>query len=377
MIVKKALYVLLTLVFFFSSCRGQDKAVFKYKEVPLKLNKSKRVLIDLKGFIEVSNYLPKGYSKRGNIDYTIYIQKALDENPNLVFPDFPILVNQLGLELQSNSKIFFREKSKITIEPNSLTNYSIFNLKNISNVAIYNPRLVGDKYAHLSSKGEWGMGINIVGSQNIKIFNPIISKCWGDGIYINDFDGIKSKNILIEGGIVDDNRRNGISVISGENISINDIVLSNTSGTLPMAGIDLEPNHNHEELKNIVLKNIVSYNNGDAGFLIFLGSFLGENQKTVDIRFLNCTDYYSAKAISIPGLLNNYDKTIKKIKGQISFEGFTTVNSGVFFSKSSGSYTYTPPIFVKKFQIQQENKKDLDSELKFRKWFKERSIQVE
>ena len=70
----------------------------------------------------------------------------------------------------------------------------------------------------------------------------------GDGI------GVTGKNITIRKCVCDRNHRQGISVFSVENLLIEDCVLSNTSGTAPQSGIDFEPDHPNEILKNVVMR---------------------------------------------------------------------------------------------------------------------------
>src|SRR5690606_19325967 len=43
-------------------------------------------------FIKIENFLPKNYVKDGTVDYTNYLQKVLNENKNVVFPNFPIRI---------------------------------------------------------------------------------------------------------------------------------------------------------------------------------------------------------------------------------------------------------------------------------------------
>src|SRR5690606_7605443 len=120
----------------------------------------------------LTKYLPTNYVKDGTVDYTKYIQKGIDENQKVVLPDFPILINKNGLFLRSNQTIDFQKNSLLRMQPNGEERYGLLNLENVRNVIINNPALEGDKYKHLGKKGEWGMGINVLSSVNIKIQNP-------------------------------------------------------------------------------------------------------------------------------------------------------------------------------------------------------------
>lgn len=256
---------------------------------------------------EASNilkYLPVNYSLKGDMDYTKELQKALNENKTVVMPNFPIAINYNGLTLQNDSKITFQNNSKLIILSNSQTNYQALLVKNANNVTIINPVLIGDRDSHIGSSGEWGMGINILSSSNITITNPKISKFWGDGIYIGRNQGSIAycNTIKISGGILDNNRRNGISIISGKDITIDNMTIKNTNGTNPMAGIDLEPNLNDEYLYNINLNNIKTINNKVDGIKVVFHKLTNKNNILVNID--NHMDQGSQNPLTLVGVDN-------------------------------------------------------------------------
>ncbi len=99
-------------------------------------------------------------------------------------------------------------------------------------------QIIGDKMTHLGGSGEWGMGINIVKASKVRIQGLIINNCWGDCIYV----GGESRYVLIEHCTLDNGRRQGISITSGNDISIKKCKIKNVSGTAPQYAIDIEPN---------------------------------------------------------------------------------------------------------------------------------------
>ncbi|MFU0502950.1 right-handed parallel beta-helix repeat-containing protein, partial [Acinetobacter baumannii] len=100
--------------------------------------------------------------------------------------------------------------------------------------------LIGDKYSHLNKYGEWGMGIDIRDSQNIRISNMKISKMWGDAIYLGNNNNFSNSDIVLSNIIMNDNRRQGVSVITAKNLNANNLTIKNTSGTGPASGIAIE-----------------------------------------------------------------------------------------------------------------------------------------
>jgi len=252
---------------------------------------------------DVSNvikYLPANFSKKGDVDYTNFIQKAVNSEKKVILPNFPIAVNFKGINLQSNSILQFQEYSQLIMLPNNKENYGLLNIRNKNNVTIISPNLLGDREAHIGKTGEWGMGINILSSSNITIKKPKISKFWGDAIYLGRDKSGKTSNedIIITGGVLSNNRRNGISIISAKRLTISYITIKDTKGTAPEAGIDLEPNDNIEELQNIILQNVTTVGNR-RGILIALNHFGGNNRKKIDVQIDNHIDNSSIYALGL------------------------------------------------------------------------------
>lgn len=374
--IKIKLFTVIVLLISSFGCNSQSKFAFDYENVSSRLivrNSSYKLSSD---YIDITKYLPKGYVTNGSVDYTAYIQKGIDENRKIRMPNFPVKINDKGLSLKSNSALYFQSNSKLIKSASSLTNYQLININNLDNVTLINPKLFGDRKIHRSKGGEWGMGISIISSVNINIINSDIRNFWGDGIYISRSGNRNSNNILIDGGIIDNNRRNGISLINGNNISIQNLIISNTNGTLPMAGLDIEPNSNSDNINNVVVTNVKSINNAQTGFLLFFESMLGNLDKNINISFINCSDTRSEHAISIPGLRNDYKSNVRKLKGNIVFKNFKSYDSKVIFSKSSGNYVYTPNINFYSMQQFKNNSRDHNSEAYFSKWIGKRNIKL-
>ena len=87
----------------------------------------------------------------------------------------------------------------------------------------------------------------------------------------------------------DNNRRQGLSIVSGKNIEVASSVFSNSTGTAPNAGIDIEPNYPDEFLEGIRITNTTTKNNAGAGIVILIDDFKGTN-RVVDITITNHND---------------------------------------------------------------------------------------
>ncbi|SJZ81112.1 Right handed beta helix region [Chitinophaga eiseniae] len=272
---------------------------------------------------DLTTLLPAGYKKDGSVDYTDYLQRGLDKNRNVVFPDFPVLISSKGLTVSSNSNLYFKPDSKLIMQPNNLDRFEMLRVHGVSNVNIYNANLVGDRKGHLGTTGEHGVGIALRSAKDVNIYSPRISSCWGDGIYIGwrtrdvvDGHYIPSDNINIYNGVIDFNRRNGISIVCGRNINIRNTTIANTYGTLPMSGIDIEPNEPKDIINNITIDSVTTYNNARDGILIVLTRLPKNNgNATTNIVVKNHVDDGSYSAFRLG---SGFRKTDREMTGQIS-----------------------------------------------------------
>jgi hypothetical protein len=122
-------------------------------------------------------------------------------------------------------------------------------------------------------KGQCGMGLAFYSSKNINFEEIYSYNNHGDGIYIGSGTGRTEtgeiqcnscSNINIGKATCKGNYRNGISVIAGNNIIMNEIYIEDTIGSDPQAGIDFEPNHICERI-DIKINKIFSKNNYHCG----------------------------------------------------------------------------------------------------------------
>jgi len=326
-------------VFFGIQCSYSQKKSFQNPPASY----SRIVSVDessYKDAVDLTNYLPKGYVKNGSIDYTTYLQKGVSENLKVLMPNFPIMINDKGISLGNNSTVIFQSGSELKLKPTGKGTYFVLGVRNVSNVKIINPKIVGDKEEHLGNNGEWGMGIDIRGAQNVTIYNPNIKSCWGDGIYIGH-SGSSSKNINLYGGVINNNRRNGVSVISVNGLIISKLLIANSLGVNPGTGIDFEPNSHSNDIDNVLIKDLITYNNMKNGVLIHLDKLIGKEEKNVGIRFENFQDFNSSRPVRITGQFKNKNRSFKKVKGEIIFNGSkfsgnassSAINSDAYFPK--------------------------------------------
>lgn len=322
---KKIFFFLL--VFQLFSC--QDPWNFKYKKMPDHLlapyKKSKDSLYkkiaaaNFYGAYDLTKALPKNYDKTGKTDYTKYLQNAINANGNIVFPNFPVLINKKGLDLKSNTNVYFKSNSKLIMKPNDSTNYEMLRMKKVRNVNLYFPRLQGDRDSHLI-KGELGHGIEFKNAVDCSVYYAYITDMWGDGMAVDDWtldwvNFTNTKNLKIISPYIDNVRRNGISVLAVDGLYIKNLYVSNCNGTNPQSAIDIEPNGNYNTLRNIRIDNIISYNNYVSGLIVSLHAFYGNIPKNVEIEVNNPVDYGSMRGNLLNLSPNHTIKTYKPITG--------------------------------------------------------------
>lgn len=153
--------------------------------------------------------------------------------------------------------------SIIKIEPNDQKNYGIISIYGVNNVSISNGILIGDRYEHIytgDSNHAFGMGIDIRGSQDISISNVYIYNMIGDGIFIDQYKSKKSNNININNCTIYNNRRQGITVTTADNVHIINNEIYNINEIAPSAGICLEKNYDTQIIKNIYIYHNKFYN---------------------------------------------------------------------------------------------------------------------
>ena len=157
------------------------------------------------------------------------------------------------LNLSSNTKL--KMKTTISIAGNNYKSYNIIRVKDKENVVVIGGVLIGDVGKHEYVEGttsQWGHGLYICHSKHVKVEQVTAMKCIGDGFTITGGEAAYygdmsqgSCDVVINKVIGRYNRRQGISIIYADNVTVKNSVFSDT-GTIefqsPSSGIDIEPN---------------------------------------------------------------------------------------------------------------------------------------
>lgn len=192
---------------------------------------------------------------------------------------------ETSIKLKSNMKLVLSPNAVLKAINNSSRNYNIICVDNISNVTISGGQIQGERYGHGSSGGEWGMGIGVYDGRNITISNVKISDCWGDGIYLGSRNENNTKagcrEITISDCNLINNRRNNLSIVCADDVTINGCAFRDANGTAPQYGIDIETNNSSNPCERIEILNSVFEGNASAA----MGIVTNAN----DITISGCT----------------------------------------------------------------------------------------
>jgi len=229
-------------------------------------------------------------------DSTRALQAAIDSRvPRLIVDNMgaPWITDKL--RLVSDQEIVFEKGVEVLAKKDAFRGKgdSLFSLIGVTNVTLrgYGATLRmrrADYDAPPYAKAEWRTVLNINSSANIDVLGLTLAESGGDGIYLGCVrPEWPNRDILIKDVVCDRNYRQGISVISCENLLIENTVMRGTAGTAPAAGIDFEPNRSGERLKNCVMRNCVTENNQGDGYDFYLPN-LTRDSEPLSIRLENC-----------------------------------------------------------------------------------------
>jgi hypothetical protein len=215
-------------------------------------------------------------------DATTAFKNAINSGASRIIVDNPGFVLQINaIRLRSNLELSIEDGVIIEAQKNSFKSLGAFlftavNCKNITirgkGMVILRMRKNDYQNKKLYKHSEWRHLFGLKGCQQIKIHNLTLASSGGDGIYL----GTTTKNpyckdVILEKLIIKDHHRQGISVISAENLTIRQCKIINTAGTPPAAGIDFEPNSRPEgqRLVNCLVENCIISGNEGGGIVLY------------------------------------------------------------------------------------------------------------
>lgn len=261
-------------------------------------------------------------------DDTLYLQEMLDsEYEYLLIPASPgaWVTDPLFIN-RDNLTLYFEEGSRIEAKPGSFKgrNDCLLTVENQSNISFIGLDGGGSLAMHREdygrnpySKAEWRHALSLKSVRNLTVESMIIEESGGDGIYIsvsNEENALPySENLNIRGCLIQNHYRQGISVISAVNLTIDHCEILNTRGTAPEAGIDFEPNQPGQVFQNCLIRDTRLQGNRGPGILIWLKKLNGQESRPVEITVENCDVRRNPLGINIGGLSGKPEGTVRII----------------------------------------------------------------
>lgn len=181
-----------------------------------------------------------------------------------------------GVELPGNIHLELDPAATLQMTANDKAFYCIIDIPGESDVKVSGGTLRGDRLTHTYAGGgshEFGYGIclgSTGGSERVLIEDMEIFDATGDGITVNDAPGV-SRDITIRGNDIHHHRRQGISVVGGTDVVIEDNAIHDIggtdfeSGTPPQFGIDIEATLGDNDNRNFLIRgnNFADNQGGD------------------------------------------------------------------------------------------------------------------
>lgn len=288
-------------------------------------------------FINVANY---GAVGDGATDCTTAFQNAINALPSgggtvYVPPGDYVIDPTRNVRLRSKMHLKIHSDARLRAKRNSADRAYVLMVYKVSDVEISGGQIIGDRYNHLGTTGEWGHGIMVRGSSRVTVRDIRLSDCWGDGMSIGGamVEGaptIPCNDVVVCNVVSTNNRRQGLTIGCSRGVKVYDSEFSNSNGIAPQAGIDIEPDKNDLLTTDSVhIENCLIRNNKGNGIVAY--------KRVTNVTVKKCTVEYNGGY----GLL-----TVTANKGYIAQNRFQhNYLYGVQFSSTTKSYQASGNVF--------------------------------
>lgn len=172
-----------------------------------------------------------------------------------------------GVVLPSNIHFELDPGATIQMAASTTENYCAVDISNKEDVIISGGTIRGDHDSHVPDHAE-GHAICVWGgdaSKRVLIEDMTLTKAAGDGVLINGGNDPYSQDVTIRNNDISDNRRQGISVVGGVNVVVENNWIHHTQGSEPQFGIDIEgPDYTN---RDILIRNNSFYQNQGGDYV--------------------------------------------------------------------------------------------------------------
>ena len=176
----------------------------------------------------------------------------------------------------ANSYLIVDANVTVTANPGYGTNDHMLNV-NAKNITIVGAGATTSVFHMLKAQytsGEWRHCLDIENATNVTISGISCNDSGGDGAYVR-----ASTNVTIEDSIFNNNRRQGSSITGQVNhIYYLRDYFTNTAGTAPQSGIDIEPNAPGDYLLDVNISDCYTNANAGDGLMLSLWQMTSASQ---------------------------------------------------------------------------------------------------
>jgi len=228
----------------------------------------------------VVNVRSAPYNAKGDgiTDDTAAIQAAVNAvagtGGEVTIPAGTYLINPIanngnaGIALGSSMTLNLEDGAVLQARSTATSGYVVLQLNGVHDVNLTGGTVLGNRDNNtITDTVEAGMGIQVKASRHVVVENMNVSNCWADGIYVV----AASQDVTISQVVANNNRRNGMSIVSVSDMVVRGCTFENATGSMEngaMAnggGIDVEPNPG--DTIDTVLFAGCSFRNNAAGGL--------------------------------------------------------------------------------------------------------------
>ena len=255
---------------------------------------------------------------------TVALQSAIDSGARRVVVDsMPGDWCIEPVRLRSNLELVFGENVRVRAVPGSFRKRydMLFTGRNVTNVTVRGMAgasiemlkrdyLDADRYIW----SEWRHALAFYDSADIVVEGLSISSSGGDGVYV-----ARCRNMRLERLLCSGHDRQGISVISAENLLVRRCRFCLTEGTPPQCGIDFEPNSGNEGFVSCVIEDCDFDGNFAYGALFHI-PHLSDRSRPVSVLFRNCRFVNNGQGGV--RVFATWDAA-RSVRGEICFDGCT------------------------------------------------------
>ncbi|KQS33279.1 hypothetical protein ASG33_04140 [Dyadobacter sp. Leaf189] len=269
----------------------------------------------------------------GTNDQSAAIQKMLDNAKyrNVFFPKGAQPYRIKSIRIWSNSNLTFEEGTIVEGMGTLGTSQKMMYMYDVSNITIKAPGVIFRDLKSQYTSGQHRHIFSLEGVANVSLEGMAANDSGGDGFYIGSASVRKiSENVKLTNVSANNNRRQGLSIVSIRNIDVINSSFSNTIGEGPQAGIDIEPSNSGQRAEGIRILNTVTAGNKGPGIVISPGVLSGTGN-VVEVTITNHIDdgsQYGMLAIGVKSTLGGFVTIQNPIWKNAKLNGFVARNWG-------------------------------------------------